>query len=115
MKRPQILTTIVVAVMTAFIASAMADENWKPAEGPLKTRWANDVSPTNTMLEYPRPQMVRTDWQNLNGLWQFAAAQENEEPPFGKDLKEKILVPYPVESALSGIMRHESRMWYRRT
>jgi hypothetical protein len=59
--------------------------------------------------------MVRKEWQNLNGLWQFSAAQENEEPPFAKDLKERILVPYPVESALSGIMRHESRMWYRRT
>jgi hypothetical protein len=59
--------------------------------------------------------MVRKEWQNLNGLWQFSSAQENEEPPFGKDLKEQILVPYPVESALSGIMRHEPRMWYRRT
>jgi beta-galactosidase/beta-glucuronidase len=59
--------------------------------------------------------MVRKDWQNLNGLWQFSAAQESDEPPFGKDLKEQILVPYPVESALSGVMRHESRMWYRRT
>ena len=74
-----------------------------------------DVSPENALPEYPRPQMVRKEWQNLNGLWQFAAAQQGEEPPFGKDLKEQILVPYPVESALSGIMRHESRMWYRRT
>ncbi|MYZ17344.1 sugar-binding domain-containing protein, partial [Streptomyces sp. SID337] len=52
---------------------------------------------------------------NLNGSWQFAAAEEGEKPPVGKDLKEKILVPYPVESQLSGIERHEDRMWYRRT
>lgn len=94
---------------------AYSAEAWKPADGPLKTRWTKDVSPDNALPEYPRPQMVRKEWQNLNGLWQFQAAQADEEPPFGKDLKEQILVPYPVESALSGIMRHESRMWYRRT
>lgn len=93
-----------------------AADAWKPANGPLMTRWAKDVSPDNAHPEYPRPQMVRKEWQNLNGLWQFqAAADEKEEAPLGKDLKERILVPFPVESALSGLMRHESRMWYRRT
>ena len=48
-------------------------------------------------------------------MWQFASAAAGETPPFGQDLAERILVPYPVESALSGIMRHEERMWYRRT
>ena len=100
------------AGLTTFAAGA---DQWKPADGPLKTLWAKDVSPTNALPEYPRPQMVRKDWQNLNGLWQFQAAQAGEEAPFGKDLKEQILVPYPVESALSGVMRHEPRMWYRRT
>jgi hypothetical protein len=99
---------------SAFICTARADA-WKPAEGPLQTRWTKDVSPTNARPEYPRPQLVRKEWSNLNGLWQFATAQENDQPPIGKELKEQILVPYPVESALSGIMRHESRMWYRRT
>jgi len=95
---------------------AFAADAWKPANGPLMTRWAKDVSPDNAHPEYPRPQMVRKEWQNLNGLWQFqAAADEKEEAPLGKDLKERILVPFPVESALSGLMRHESRMWYRRT
>ncbi|HSU68478.1 MAG TPA: glycoside hydrolase family 2 TIM barrel-domain containing protein [Tepidisphaeraceae bacterium] len=98
-----------------FISLAHAADPWKPADGPLKTRWAKDVLPTNALPEYPRPQMVRKDWQNLNGVWQFQSAQPGEEPPFGKDLKEQILVPYPVESALSGVMRHEPRMWYRRT
>ena len=67
------------------------------------------------MPEYPRPQLTRPRWQNLNGVWQFASAAAGETPPFGQDLAERILVPYPVESALSGIMRHEERMWYRRT
>jgi beta-galactosidase/beta-glucuronidase len=59
--------------------------------------------------------MVRKDWMSLNGLWQFAAAKEGDEAPIGRELAEQILVPYPMESALSGIMRHEDRVWYRRT
>jgi hypothetical protein len=57
--------------------------------------------------------MVRDEWLNLNGLWQFAPAPDTR-VPFGEDLPERFLVPYPVESALSGIMRHEASMWYRR-
>jgi beta-galactosidase/beta-glucuronidase len=101
--------------IVAFALAAPARADWKPAEGPLKTRWAKDVSPTNALPEYPRPQLVRERWLNLNGLWQFSSAKEGEQPPVGKDLHEQILVPYPVESSLSGLMRHEERMWYRRT
>ncbi|MET8133037.1 PA14 domain-containing protein [Streptomyces sp. NPDC005251] len=81
----------------------------------LRTKWADDVGPRNALPEYPRPQLTRSDWRNLNGSWQFAAAKAGEQPPVGKKLAEKILVPYPVESQLSGIERHEDRMWYRRT
>ncbi|WRZ88486.1 PA14 domain-containing protein [Streptomyces sp. NBC_01007] len=81
----------------------------------LRTKWADDVGPRNALPEYPRPQLTRSGWRNLNGSWQFAAAKAGEQPPVGKKLAEKILVPYPVESQLSGIQRHEDRMWYRRT
>ncbi|MFE0544089.1 PA14 domain-containing protein [Streptomyces sp. NPDC058891] len=81
----------------------------------LRTRWADDVTPANAHREYPRPQLTRDAWQNLNGSWQFAAATAGENPPVGRKLAEQILVPYPVESQLSGIERHEERMWYRRT
>ncbi|MEU7962746.1 PA14 domain-containing protein [Streptomyces sp. NPDC049097] len=81
----------------------------------LRTKWADDVTPANAHREYPRPQLTRDAWQNLNGSWQFAAATEGEKPPVGRKLAEQILVPYPVESQLSGIERHEDRMWYRRT
>ncbi|MFE6552398.1 PA14 domain-containing protein [Streptomyces sp. NPDC057746] len=81
----------------------------------LRTKWADDVTPANAHREYPRPQLTRDAWQNLNGSWQFAAATEGENPPVGRKLAEQILVPYPVESQLSGIERHEDRMWYRRT
>ncbi|MGW7265994.1 PA14 domain-containing protein [Streptomyces sp. NPDC054842] len=81
----------------------------------LRTKWADDVGPRNALPEYPRPQLTRDDWRNLNGSWQFASAKAGEQPPVGRNLAEKILVPYPVESQLSGIERHEDRMWYRRT
>ncbi|MDG9718976.1 PA14 domain-containing protein [Streptomyces sp. DH24] len=81
----------------------------------LRTKWADEVGPDNAHPEYPRPQLTRTQWRNLNGSWQFAAAEAGEQPPVGRTLGERILVPYPVESQLSGIERHEDRMWYRRT
>lgn len=81
----------------------------------LTTPWAEEVGPDNALPEYPRPQLTRPDWQNLNGTWQFAGAEAGEEPPVGKQLDEEILVPYPVESQLSGVTRHEERMWYKRS
>ena len=81
----------------------------------LRTKWADQVGPDNAHPEYPRPQLTRDEWRNLNGRWQFAAAEAGEQPPVGRNLAERILVPYPVESQLSGLERHEDRMWYRRT
>ena len=88
-----------------------------PVDGPLATKWAKDVKPESPLPEYPRPQMVRTDWANLNGAWQFAFGKEGDPAPVGKNLADKILVPFPVESALSGIMKMvpDGRAWYRRT
>jgi hypothetical protein len=65
--------------------------------------------------EYPRPQLRRETWLNLNGIWQLDFAAADEAPPFGKTLSQRILVPFPVESALSGVMKHADRLWYRRT
>jgi len=88
---------------------------YEPKKGVLTSRWAAQVTPENVLPEYPRPQMVRKDWQNLNGLWEFSTAKEGDPIPTGRKLAEEILVPYPVESPLSGLMRMEDRMWYRRT
>jgi beta-galactosidase/beta-glucuronidase len=93
-----------------------AEKSWQPAQGPLLTRWAKDVSPKNAHPEYPRPQMVRKDWQNLNGLWDYAITAKDAPQPVQWD--GQILVPFPVESALSGVMRRvyeTNRLWYRRT
>jgi beta-galactosidase/beta-glucuronidase len=88
---------------------------WKPAEAPLVTKWAKDVSPRNAHREYPRPQMVRQSWKNLNGLWEYAIRPKDELRPM--DFDGHILVPFPVESALSGAMKtvgEGNRLWYRR-
>ncbi len=92
-----------------------SETGYEKKEPPISTPWTDEVGPNNALPEYPRPQMTRDRWQNLNGVWQFSGAEAGESPSFGKDLDERILVPYPVESALSGIMRSEQRMFYRRT
>ncbi len=101
-------------VLTA-AAEPPDDDGWQMARPRLTTPWTDQVSPSNALPEYPRPQLTRARWQNLNGVWQFAGASAGEAPPVGEDLAERILVPYPTESALSGIQRHEDHMWYRRT
>lgn len=105
-----IAATTVVA--TAPPASAAV---WQPKAPPLTTPWTSRVSPTNALPDYPRPQLVRADWQNLNGVWEFARATSLTTPPVGQTLGEAVLVPYPIESGLSGIQRHEDYMFYRRT
>jgi hypothetical protein len=89
---------------------------WRPTEGPLQTQWAKDVSPKNAHPEYPRPQMERKQWLNLNGLWDFSITGKDEARP--ETFSQQILVPFPVESALSGAMKtvtEVDRLWYRRT
>jgi len=107
--------TLATVLIVSGLTLAVRGDEWKPAAGPLLTRWAADVSPENVHPEYPRPQMVRHEWLNLNGLWQLAVCQPDDAVPVGKELSEKILVPFPVESALSGVMRRADRLWYRRT
>ena len=80
-----------------------------------KATSVRDCRPDRVHPEYPRPQLVRDEWLNLNGVWQLAFAEKAEPPPLGQTLPEKILVPCPVESALSGVMRHGDRLWNRRT
>ena len=102
----------------ARLAAGQLQARWQPAKAPLMTRWANDVSPTNAHPEYPRPQMVRKDWLNLNGLWDYAIRPTEQRQPNANAFDGQILVPFPVESALSGVMKMvgpDKRVWYRRT
>src|SRR6266511_2030931 len=90
-------------VASALVLSlSPARAQWKPAPGPLKTRWAAKVSPTNALPLYPRPQMVRANWLNLNGLWEYAIS-DRDATSMPEAEAQKILVPYPIESSLSGV------------
>jgi len=105
-----------IVVCMALCLCSFAPADWQPAEGPLMTRWGKQVSPDNAHREYPRPQMVRKDWLNLNGLWEYAIKPKDQGQP--QDFDGQILVPFPAESALSGVMKpvgEENRLWYRRT
>jgi hypothetical protein len=104
----------------AFLLMALATQpgqadDWAMKTGPLMTRWAAQVDPNAPLPDYPRPQMTRPDWLNLNGVWEFQPGAEGDAAPVGKTLDRKILVPFPVESAISGVMEHHKRLWYRRT
>ncbi len=95
--------------------SEPAPDTWQPVAGPLMTRWAAEVGPDNAHPEYPRPQMVRDGWLNLNGLWEYAVRPGQAGLPESFD--GQVLVPFAVESALSGVMQRVgegNRLWYRR-
>ena len=112
MKKSYLLTI----VSLLLLSYCHADEAWQPAESPLMTRFAADVSPDNVHGEYPRPQMVRDEWINLNGLWDYAIVPRDNERP--DEFDGQILVPFPVESALSGVKQRvgvDRCLWYRRT
>jgi hypothetical protein len=117
MKKNMFPSKLCLVALTGLVGlMGQAGETWKAAEAPIKSRWASEVSPENALPEYPRPQMVRKEWRNLNGLWDYAIAPKTSTSPI--TFQGKILVPYPIESALSGVMKRVSeseRIWYRRT
>jgi ribosomal protein S17E len=107
-----IIFTLVLLLQYSFIQA----QNWAPVPGQIMTSWANDVTPENVWKEYPRPQMVRTDWLNLNGLWDFEIT-DRDTNKIAINYARKILVPFCVESALSGIketITGKQQMMYRR-
>ncbi len=99
-------------LVSAFSAKA---QSWQPAGDHIRTPWADQVDPSAPLPEYPRPLMQRTDWMNLNGLWDYAVRKAGE--TFGK-ADGRILVPYCIESSLSGVGRTvavDEYLWYHRT
>lgn len=94
---------------------AKAAAAWVPVQGRIMTRWAADVKPASAHGEYPRPQLKRDEWLNLNGMWEYAIRPAAEPKPSTFD--GHILVPFPIESALSGVGKavgKDNRLWYRR-
>ena len=99
----------------ALLATCTAMAQWKPVEGRIMTSWAEEINPENVLAEYPRPQMVRSEWQNLNGMWEYAIAPRGEKPEAWDG---EILVPFAVESSLSGVGKRvgkDNELWYSRT
>ena len=98
------------------VAGMLSAQQWAPAGDRIKTKWADEVSPTNAHPEYPRPQMVRQDWQSLNGLWDYAITPKSQ--PCPRSFDGKILVPFAIESSLSGVGRTftaDDALWYKTT
>ncbi|HWK05559.1 MAG TPA: glycoside hydrolase family 2 TIM barrel-domain containing protein [Puia sp.] len=103
-------------LIVSCLGHAFAQSKWQMQPFSVQTRWAVEVSPTNALKEYPRPQMVRNNWQNLNGLWQYTITEKNAS--FPTDFNGWILVPYPIESALSGVkkpLQPNENLWYKTT
>jgi beta-galactosidase/beta-glucuronidase len=100
----------------ALALSIPALAQWQPQGDKIKTGWAAQVNPAAAWPEYPRPMMARSDWQNLNGLWDYAILPLGAAEP--QQMSGKILVPFPLESSLSGVMKplgSQNELWYRRT
>ncbi|MBD3254209.1 MAG: beta-galactosidase [Candidatus Lokiarchaeota archaeon] len=92
------------------------DYQWSPTDRQIMTRWSSKVDPDHPFPEYPRPQFKRNEWFNLNGIWDYAIKSTEESEV--SDYDGKILVPFPIESALSGVnkkLRPSKRLWYRRS
>ncbi|HEY3464384.1 MAG TPA: glycoside hydrolase family 2, partial [Amycolatopsis sp.] len=91
------------------------DTGWRRLDPPLPTPWSAEVGPDAPPLpEYPRPQLTRPRWLNLNGVWEYAGWPSSPDEPRPSGYAERILVPFPPESALSGIRRRDEICWYRR-
>ena len=108
----KILTTLL-ALASIAISGSAAD--WKPAGDMIKTKWAEQIDPAAPLAEYPRPQMVRNNWVNLNGLWDYAITPESATDFTSEG---SILVPFAVESSLSGVGRmvgKDQALWYQRS
>ena len=111
--RRSFVSCVLLAVVVAGCGKKSADADWVPAEIPIQTSWTAEVSPANAHPEYPRPQMVREDWASLNGLWDYAVVHVDDPQP--KQWDGRILVPFCIESSLSGVGRRVSQdeaLWY---
>ena len=102
-------------VLLAMMVSCVAMAQYAPAGDKIKTQWASEVSPENVLPEYPRPLMTREAWQNLNGLWNYAITPKDGKQPVSYD--GEILVPFCIESSLSGVQKTvgtDKALWYQR-
>lgn len=93
----KILNLYPLAVLLAlfFSPSASTAAEWQIKQGPMMTKWAENIDPSNVMPEYPRPQMQRDEWMNLNGLWDLRKGTIDEPYSATFSYDKEILVPSP--------------------
>ena len=106
---------LLVTFLALSVAISSFAQKWAPVGNNIKTEWASKIDPSNPLPEYPRPQMVRKNWVNLNGLWNYAITEASAESFKSEG---RILVPYAVESSLSGVGRRITKndaLWYERS
>ena len=106
---------LVLSIWMALVQPAPT-ASWQAAPSELTTPWAAKVDPRHPLPEYPRPQMTRPQWVNLNGLWDYAITPKDAPAP--AKFEGRILVPFGIESALSGVKKPlgpDQRLWYRRS
>jgi len=116
-RRTAVLLLALVMATVVAVTQARQAGGWKPVEGKLLSRFARDVAPASPLPEYPRPQLVRSAWLSLNGLWQYAIRPKDADGP-GNAYDGTILVPFAPESSLSGVGKPvgpDARLWYRRS
>lgn len=103
----------ILLICLALFSQTIITAQWKPAGDKIKTKWAENIDPENVLDEYPRPIMERAEWKNLNGLWDYAIREHGNARPDKMD--GEILVPFAVESSLSGVMKRvgtDNEVWY---
>lgn len=111
-----LLLTLLFSFGNTFAGEKGSD--WKPVSGILLSKFAKDVDPASVHSEYPRPQMKRGSWKSLNGLWNYAIVPTGNQNDSLPAMQGKILVPFPVESALSGVGKRvgkDNDLWYERS
>lgn len=104
----------IISLAVLIVSTLSLTAQWQPQGDKIKTKWAESLNPEQVLPEYPRPIMERDDWKNLNGLWDYAILPVGKSEPTQYD--GKILVPFAVESSLSGVMKplgSNNELWYR--
>ncbi|WP_342331710.1 sugar-binding domain-containing protein [Pedobacter sp. FW305-3-2-15-E-R2A2] len=111
------LLSVAVLLLLGYSSLHAQEKKWTLNKDRIVTPWAEKVNPKAPLPDYPRPQLVRSqNWKNLNGLWSYAITPKDQKDPV--NYQGSILVPFAVESALSGVAKtvgKDSVLWYKNT